>query len=116
MGGVPLDMRVLAHHIYEYEKGLRNLVLHTLPSRLEEEALQKLNQRAIRYHVERVNDEKINIFFGDPDCVEIVLRICQKPLRCLTPEEDFMLGTMLGYGRLVQVRRYLQRKTLAAAS
>lgn len=109
-------MRVLAHHIYEYEKGLRSLVLHTLPAILEAEAVRKLSLRGIRFHVEQVNDTKINIFFGDPDCVEVVLRIGQKPLRCLTAEEDFMLGIMLGYSRLVQVRRYLQRKELAAAS
>ncbi len=108
-------MRILAHHIYEYEKGLRSLVLHTLPALMEAQAIQKLSHRAIAFHVEPVGAAKINIFFGDVDCVEIVKRICRKPLQALTAEEDFILGTMLGYSRLVQVQRYLRRKELKAA-
>ena len=32
-------MKVLSHHIYEYKKGLRKLILHTLPAqcRLQDE-------------------------------------------------------------------------------
>lgn len=108
-------MRILAHHIYEYEKGLRSLVLHTLEASQEAEAIAKLSQRSICHHIERVNDHKINIFFGDPQCIDVVVRICRKPLWTLTPEEDFILGTMLGYSRMVQCRRYLQRKDLLAA-
>ncbi len=103
-------MRVLTHHIYEYEKGLRNLVLHTLPRSDQAEAVARLVRRGISHHVEPLGATRINIFFGDPQCVEIALRICRKPLRELSPEEDFILGTMLGYSRLVQCRRYLQRK------
>lgn len=40
-------MRVLAHHIYEYEKGLRSLVLHTLPSAMEDEAVERLRRKAL---------------------------------------------------------------------
>ena len=32
-----------------------------------------------------------------------------RPLNALTAEEDFMLGTMLGYDREQQCRRYLTR-------
>ena len=53
--------------------------------------------------------DKVNIFFGDPVCIEVVTRICRKPLNHLSPEEDFILGTMLGYSLLLQCRRYLQR-------
>jgi hypothetical protein len=108
-------MRILAHHIYEYEKGLRSLVLHTLPALMEAQAIQRLRHRGIAFHVEALGGTRINIFFGDPDCVEIVKRICRKPLHALTPEEDFILGTMLGYSRLVQCRRYLHRRELRAA-
>lgn len=108
-------MRILSHHIYEYEKGLRSLVLHTLPAMMEAQAVQRLAHRGIAFHVEPVDASKINIFFGEPDCVQIVRQICRKPLQALTPEEDFILGTMLGYSRLVQCRRYLQRRTMRAA-
>ncbi|WP_005037319.1 DUF2023 family protein [Holophaga foetida] len=108
-------MRVLAHHIYEYEKGLRSLVLHTLPSSLESGAVERLRRRGICFHVERVSESRINIFLGDPLCVEVVTRMCRKPLETLSPEEDFILGIMLGYSRLGQCRRYIQRKALAKA-
>jgi len=108
-------MRVLTHHIYEYEKGLRSLVLHTLPSAQEAEAVERLRRRGICFHIERVGESRINIFLGAPECVEVVMEICQKPLETLSPEEDFILGIMLGYSRLGQCRRYLQRRALPKA-
>ena len=41
--------------------------------------------------------------------VETVRRFVDKPLCELTPEEDFMLGALLGYDREQQCRRYLER-------
>nr|WP_320131393.1 DUF2023 family protein [uncultured Holophaga sp.] len=108
-------MRVLSHHIYEYEKGLRSLVLHTLPAAQEAEAVSRLRARGICHHIERVGQGHINIFLGDPLCVEVVQEICSKPLDHLSPEEDFILGIMLGYSRLGQCQRYLQRRGLARA-
>lgn len=109
-------MRVLAHHIYEYEKGLRSLVLHTLPVGQEAQAVDRLQRRGIAFHIERVGESRINIFLGDPLCVEVVTRMCRKPLELLSPEEDFILGIMLGYSRLGQCRRYLQRRALARSA
>lgn len=103
-------MKVLHHHIYEYKKGLRHLVLHTLDASFQEEAEQKLQQRGINYIVRHVTPTKINLFFGDKDCVEVVREIGNKRLNEFSPEEDFILGTMLGYDRLQQCKRYLQQK------
>ncbi|MBP1628415.1 MAG: hypothetical protein H6Q00_2890 [Holophagaceae bacterium] len=108
-------MTVLAHHIYEYEKGLRSLVLHTLPSSQAPGAVERLQRRGICYHLERVDENRMNLFLGDPLCMEVVKRMCQKPLGTLSPEEDFILGIMLGYSRLGQCRRYMQRKALLKA-
>ncbi len=36
-------MEVLVHHIYEYEKGLRNLILHTTSKNLKLEIEKRLN-------------------------------------------------------------------------
>lgn len=36
--------------------------------------------------------------------------IVTRPLNLLTPEEDFMLGTMLGYDICAQCERYCERK------
>lgn len=103
-------MKVFNHHIYEYRKGLRNLILHTtaivnyfdIKSRLE-----KLN---IAYQIYLLNDKAINIFFGDADCIEIIRKINKEKLVDYTPEEDFILGTMLGYCRKQQCERYIKLK------
>lgn len=104
-------MQVLCHHIYEYKKGLRHLVLHTIHSSFQEASEVKLRQQNIRYFIQSVNESRINIFFGNEDCVDVVCEmIDNKKLNQLTSEEDFILGTMLGYDRLQQCRRYLRKK------
>ncbi|MDR1877940.1 MAG: DUF2023 family protein [Bacteroidales bacterium] len=103
-------MEVLIHHIYEYKKGLRHLVLHTLDASLLHKAELKLQQQGIDYIVRYVTCSKINLFFGNKDCIRIVDKIGDKTLNEYTPEEDFVLGTMLGYDRLQQCKRYLKRK------
>ncbi|MDR0371440.1 MAG: DUF2023 family protein [Prevotellaceae bacterium] len=103
-------MQVLCHHIYEYKKGLRLLVLHTLQTSLLQTAETKLLQQNINYLIQPVTQSKTNIFFGNRECVEVVRKFGNKKLNELTPEEDFVLGVMLGYDRLQQCQRYLQKK------
>ena len=103
-------MKVLVHHIYEYKKGVRNLVLHTLPAILLEEAERKLRQQGIEYVVRPINATRVNIFFGEPECVDVIREIGDKKLNEFTPEEDFMLGIMLGYDRVKQCKRYLRQR------
>ncbi len=105
-------MKILCHHIYEYKKGLRSLVLHTLSTDLLREAEHRLKRNNIAYIFHSVSDSKLNVFFGDPNCVAVVARFGEKPLNELTPEEDFILGVMLGYSRIEQCRRYLKRSGL----
>lgn len=103
-------MKVLCHHIYEYKKGLRNLVLHTMASEDLEKAEEKLRQYRISYFVQYVTPQRVNIFFGKEQCVRIVKSFQRQTLTDFTPEEDFILGIMLGYDRLIQCDRYLVRK------
>lgn len=103
-------MKVLSHHIYEYKKGLRHLVLHTLDANLRFEAEAKLRQRNISYVIRQVTETKINIFFGDEACIEVIRAIGDKKLNEFTPEEDFILGIMLGYDSLKQCDRFLKLK------
>lgn len=105
-------MTVLCHHIYEYQKGVRNLVLHTLPASDRQDAERKLESKGIAYLVYPLGKTRINVFFGDGQCVEVVRRIGKTRLYDYTPEEDFMLGIMLGYDRLRQCKRYLERSRL----
>lgn len=104
------DMTVLMHHIYEYKKGLRNLVLHTMHATDRVQAELRLQHQHIDYLICPVSDKKINVFFGAKECVEVVRRFGDKRLNDFTPEEDFILGIMLGYDRVRQCNRYLQRR------
>jgi hypothetical protein len=101
-------MTVFTHHIYEYKKGLRNLVLHTMPGEEREWACRTLERKGIAYQMYPLDSGAVNVFFGAKDCVEVVRAIGKASLSDYTPEEDFILGTMLGYDRLLQCRRYLR--------
>ena len=103
-------MDVLTHHIQEYKKGLRTLVLHTARASNRTAIEKRLNWAMIDYHIQEVNEKKINVFFGDSICIEVIKQMNFTSLSSLTDEEDFILGTMLGYDRVKQCERYLKRK------
>ena len=100
-------MKVFCHHLYEYRKGLRNLVLHTLPGSRRADVEAKLAAEGIDYVIQELPGGTINVFFGADECVAVVEAIGKDRLSDYTPEEDFILGTMLGYGRLQQCVRYI---------
>lgn len=99
------DLRVFYHHIYEYKKGLRSLVLTTEKADNRAVIESKLKREKISYKIKEVNKKNINVFFGNKDCIRIVSTF-DKPLNELTPEQDFMLGIMLGYDKILQCKRY----------
>ncbi len=104
-------MNILDHHIYEYKKGVRDLILWTVSSQETDEAVKRLERSGIAYHVSRISQQKVNIYFGAGECLNIIRSFGEKPLNQLTLEEDFMLGIMLGYSRTQQYKRYWQRKS-----
>ncbi len=103
-------MKVLTHYIYEYKKGLRKLVLHTMDSNYRELAEKKLQSQKISYEIREVTDKKINIFFGADECIEVIRSFGNKKLNQFSPEEDYILGTMLGYDKIQQCQRYLHMR------
>ncbi len=102
-------MEVLCHHIYEYKKGLRHLVLHTMRAEDRAEAECKLRKCAIEYSIMELRNGNFNVFFGKKECVDVVRSFGEVPLNELSVEQDFILGIMLGYDRLAQCDRYLKR-------
>ncbi len=102
------DIQILIHHIYEYNKGIRNMILHTMSSEQRDLAEFILNQKNIDYIVQEVNSNKINIFFGSKYCVDIIRSFENIVLSDYTPEQDFILGIMLGYDRKEQCKRYIK--------
>ncbi len=107
------DIQILIHHIYELKKGIRNLVLHTMKSEDQEKTEEILNKKGISFIIRPVNDKKINVFFGNPSCVDIVKSFGKKSLSDYSPEQDFILGIMLGYDKSIQFDRYLKRKNIS---
>jgi hypothetical protein len=105
-----MDLQVFYHHIYEYKKGLRNLVLTTEKQEYRSHIEDRLKGNKIDYVIQDVNTKKMNVFFGAKDCVEVVKTFIDKKLNKLSPEQDFILGIMLGYDRLKQCARYLDFK------
>lgn len=104
------DLKVFHHHIYEYKKGIRNLILTTEKATSRMYIEKRLQNENIDYVIQDVNPEKINVYFGAKDCVDVIRTFAEKKLNELTPEEDFMLGIMLGYDRIKQCERYLKLK------
>ncbi|MBN1603713.1 MAG: DUF2023 family protein [Chitinispirillaceae bacterium] len=103
-------MKVFLHHIYEYKKRLRRMVLHTAPSVYKERIAQKLRTLDIGYLITKVNEKKINVFFGDTDCIQVIRSFGEPDLSKLTDEQDFILGTLLGYDISGQCKRYIKRR------
>jgi hypothetical protein len=103
-------VKVFCHHLYEYRKGLRSLVLHTLPGGRRACVEAKLAAEGIDYVVQELPSGNINVFFGADECVAVVRAIGKDRLSDYTAEEDFILGTMLGYGRLQQCVRYIRMR------
>jgi hypothetical protein len=102
-------MTVFAHHLYEYRKGLRRLVLHTTGAENEELIVKTLNQRKIPHTVRRISEKKINVFFGSRSCIDVLESFPHLDLARLSPDRDFILGAMLGYDIKAQCRRYLRK-------
>lgn len=109
-------MNVFLHHVYEFHKGLRHLVLYTGPREERELIKEKLQKRNISCVIQPINTKSINVFFGAPACVDVIREFSDKPLSEWTPEQDFILGIMLGYDRCRQCTRFLQRKGIHCGS
>ena len=108
---IPSDLRVLSEQIYQYKKGVRKMVLYTFPERYRQQALDKLEGQGIDYFVQPVGNSRINLFFGRKECMDTIRKFIHQPLNELTPEEDFILGTLLGYDICSQCERYCKRKS-----
>lgn len=93
---VPGEIRIFLNHIYEFKKGIRSMVLYTMNRKHESFAIQRLESQQISYMIQEVGSNKINLFFGKPECMEAIRHIIIRPLNELSAEEDFILGAMLG--------------------
>ncbi|WP_418987059.1 DUF2023 family protein [Bacteroides heparinolyticus] len=113
---LPADLKVFLNHVYEFKKGVRRMVLYTVNRKYEEFATARLRNQKIEYLIQPVDKNKINLFFGRPECIHAIRCMVTRPLNQLTPEEDFILGAMLGYDICAQCERYCARKNKSMTS
>lgn len=102
---------VINIYIYEVKKGTKPMALVTVKKSDTEKYVEKIRKNNLAVFVQNI-DEKDNIFFGTQNCIKIISGFAAKGLNMLTPEEDFILGIMLGYSRTQQCNRYLNKLNL----
>lgn len=107
----PSELKVFLNHLYELKKGVRQMVLYTTNKKYEEFAVRRLRNQRITFIIQQVDEERINLFFGKEECINAIRLMVTRPLHLLSPEEDFILGAMLGYDICGQCRRYCSRKS-----
>lgn len=107
---IPSDMKVLMNHIYEFKKGIRKMVLYTFNQRYEQFATTRLQHQGIDYMIQPVGNGRLNLYFGQPECLSAIRMLIDKPLEKLSPEQDFILGALLGYDLNQECKRYCVRK------
>ena len=106
----PADLKVFLNHVDEYKKGVRRMVLYTVNRKYEAFAVARLKSQHIAFVIQPVTENSINLFFGRAECIRAIRHMVTRPLNQLTPEEDFILGAMLGYDICAQCERYCARK------
>lgn len=103
-------MAVFKHLLYEILKGIRPLCFCTCRKSLLLQIEKQLSRNGIDYRKYKVNNDKYNVLFGKSECLEVLDLLSIQTLASLSPEEDFMLGTMLGYDCAKQCARYKKLK------
>ena len=99
----------LPHCLYELKKGVRCLCLLTMSREEASAALLRIKRERIAVCVQQVTPTKVNVYFGKRCFVNVAQKLAKRPLNDLTPAEDFVLGTLLGYAPAEQCRRYLKK-------
>ena len=102
----PVELKVFLNHVYEFKKGVRQMVLYTMNRKYEEFAVNRLSRQGISYFIQPAGKNTINLFFGKIECIDAIKYLINCPLYELSPEKDFILGAMLGYNICDQCKRY----------
>lgn len=106
------ELSVFFHMLYELNKGLRNLALFTTALENKEIIEERLKKCGYDCIIENLKSGYVNIFFGTKDPINVLKRFKKSSLNEFSPEEDFILGVLLGYNTEQQCKRYLSRKAI----
>ncbi len=104
------ELGVFFHMLYELNKGLRSLALLTTPSENQLLIEERLAKCGYEWIIEELKSDYINVFFGTKEPINVLKKFKKNSLKEFTPEEDFILGILLGYNTNQQCKRYLTRK------
>lgn len=107
------SLKLFMHQIYEFRKGVRQLVLCTMCTDCARIMRDRLDDLNIHYLEQPVSANKVNLYFGNKVCLDVVKTFIHKSMNALTPAEDFMLGTMLGYDLTAQCVRFSKRSRVS---
>lgn len=107
------ELGVFFHMMYELNKGLRSLSLLTTTTENFEIIKERLEKCNYDYILEELRSGFVNIFFGTKESVEVLKKFKKNSLREFSPEEDFILGVLLGYNLQQQCKRYINRKKVS---
>ncbi len=102
-------MRVFNTYLYEVLKGTKPVALVTCENSLKGKIVSRLEKENIPFSVLDIDNSKINVFFGNKECIDVVKKIFMVPLCSLSPYEDFILGAILGYDIKLQCKRFLEK-------
>ena len=86
------------------------MVLCTLNERYRDFAEKRLKAQSISYCIQEISSERFNLYFGRKECLDVVNYLIHKPLNMMTPEEDFIIGTLLGYNVCLECSRYCTQR------
>lgn len=104
-----LELKVFFNHIYEYKKGVRQMVLYTMSQKYESYAVNRLKEQGIAHYILPAGKNTINLFFGKCECIQVIKLLIDGSLSQLSPEKDFILGSLLGYDVCTQCTRYCEQ-------
>mgnify|MGYP000849801376 CR=1 FL=1 len=93
---------LLPQYLYELGKGVRQLFMLTMTPREAQAVQARLDRDGIAFYRQRVSEEKVNLYFGNAQFVAVAQRLAIRPVCQLSAEEDFILGTLLGYETIVK--------------
>lgn len=106
------ELGVFFHMMYELNKGLRSLALLTTTQENCKIIVERLGKCHYSYIVEELRSGYVNIFFGKDESIEVLKKFNKNSLKEFSPEEDFILGVLLGYNTDQQCKRYINRKNI----
>ena len=68
----PIEMKVLMNHIYELQKGVRQMVLFTCPKQYEAYATKRLCSQNMDFVLQPAGKNNLNFYIGRKECLNAI--------------------------------------------